>query len=105
MLKGNLFSIDYIIPSSCITRWYLRHYIQPGVNLLNSSKIVFDSGFDSLNVHLLLDKLHEIIEKRSARNLQHAELTSNRLLISVMTHAGTVSNFEKPARAYFFLFE
>ena len=66
---------------------------------------MFDSGFDSLNVHLLLVTLHEIIVKRSARNLQHAELTSNRLLISVMTHAGTVSNFEKPAREYFFLFE
>ena len=35
------------------------------VNLLNSSKIVFDS----LNVHLHLVKLYEISVKRSARNL------------------------------------
>ena len=31
-------------------------------------------------------------------------ITTNRLPL-VLTHAGTVSNFEKPARAYFFLSE
>ena len=30
-----------------------------------------------------------------ARNLYHAELTTNRLTTSVLTHAGTVSNFGK----------
>ena len=31
------------------------------------------------------------------------KLTSNRLPTSVLTHAGTVSNFEKPAKAYFYI--
>ena len=31
-------------------------------------------------------------------------ITTNRLPL-VLTHAGTVSNFEKPARAYFFMSE
>ena len=38
---------------------------------------------------------------RSTRNLKHTELTSNRLPTLVLTRAGTVSNFEKPAKAYF----
>ena len=57
--------------------------MQPWVNLLNSSKIVFD------------------IVKRSVRNLENAEWTTNGLPTSVLTHAGAVSNFEKLARAYF----
>ena len=51
--------------------------MQPWVNLLNSSKIVFD------------------IVKRSVRNLENAEWTTNGLPTSVLTHAGAVSNFEK----------
>ena len=86
----------YILPSSCITRWpHLRYcaalskfvqFVKDRVQLLESSPASCQA----------LRNQHE--EKREKFILTNC-------LLLVLTHAGTVLNFEKPARAYFFMSE
>ena len=67
-------------------------YIQPWVNLFNSSKIMFDS----LKVHLhhCEEKRKKFITRRiNNKSLSHFSFDTG--------DAGTVSNFEKSAKAYF----
>ena len=82
----------YILPSSCITRWPHLRYCAA------LSKFV---QFVEDRVRLLECSPASCQAPRNQREEKREKFITNRIPL-VLTHAGTVSNVEKPARTYFF---